>query len=63
MKKQNLIFNIFFIVVLILFWTGILFATFLLYLMSDMFRLLGNGLLVFITVFFIRTFLCLADYV
>ena len=51
MDKQNLIINIFFTVVLILGWAGILFVSFLLYLMSDMFRFLGNGILIYIIVF------------
>ncbi len=50
MNKQNLIYNIFFTIVLILGWTGILLASFLLYLMSDMFRFLGNGILVYTTI-------------
>ncbi len=53
MNKQNFIYNIYnicFIIVLILGWAGILFVSFLLYLMSDMFRFLGNGILVYITV-------------
>lgn len=40
-----------FTIVLILWWAGILFVSFLLYLMSDMFRFLGNGVLVYIMVF------------
>ena len=57
MNKENLIINIFFIIVLIMGWTGILFASFLLYLMSDMVRFLGNGVLVYITVFiYVLTF-------
>ncbi len=51
MNKQNLICNIFLTIVLIIGWAGILFVSFLLYLMSDMFRFLGNGILVYITVF------------
>ena len=51
MNKENLIINIFFTIVLILGWAGILFVSFLLYLLSDMFRNLGNGILVYITVF------------
>ncbi len=51
MNKQNLVSNIFFSIVLILGWAGILFVSFLLYLMSDMFRFLGNGILVYIIVF------------
>ncbi len=51
MNKQNLIFNIFFITVLILIWTGILFVSFLLYLMSDIFKFLGNGVLIYSTLF------------
>lgn len=43
--------NMFFAIVLILGWAGILFVSFLLYLMSDMFRLLGNGILVYIVIF------------
>lgn len=50
-NEEKLIWNIFFTMVLICCWAGVLFVTFLLYLMSDMFRLLGNGLLVFITAF------------
>ncbi len=51
MNRQNLILNIFYSIVLILAWAGILFISFLLYLVSDMFRFLGNGILIYITVF------------
>ncbi len=51
MNKQNFIINMFFTIVLILGWAGILFLSFLLYLMSDMFRFLGNGILVYATIF------------
>ncbi len=50
MNKQNFIVNMCFTIVLILGWAGILFVSFLLYLMSDMFRFLGNGILVYIIV-------------
>ncbi len=51
MNKQNFIIHMFFTIVLILGWAGILFLSFLLYLMSDMFRFLGNGILVYTTIF------------
>ena len=54
MNKQNFTYNVYnvcFIIVLILGWAGILFVSFLLYLMSDMFKYLGNGILVYITGF------------
>jgi len=51
MNKQNFIVNMCFTIVLILGWAGILFVSFLLYLMSDMFRFLGNGILVYIIAF------------
>ena len=47
MNKLNLIFNTFFTIALILAWGVILFATYLLWLLSDAFRLLGNGMLVY----------------
>ena len=50
MNKQNLIKNIFFTIVLIIGWTGILLASFLIYLMSDMVRFLGNGILDYTTI-------------
>ena len=51
MNKENLIYNIFFTIVLILGWAGILFATFILWLVSDVFRFLGNGILLYIFAF------------
>ena len=39
-----------FTIVLIIGWTGILLASFLIYLMSDMVRFLGNGILVYTTI-------------
>ena len=50
MDKKNLIFNIFFTIVLIIGWAGILLATFLIFLISDMVRFLGNGILVYTTI-------------
>ena len=50
MNKQNLIMNIFFVIVLIIGWAGILLASFLIYLISDMVRFLGNGILVYTTI-------------
>jgi len=50
MNKQNLIMNIFFTIVLIIGWAGILLASFLIYLISDMVRFLGNGILVYTTI-------------
>jgi len=50
MNKQNLIFNIFFAVVLIIGWAGILLASFLIYLISDMVKFLGNGIIVYSTI-------------
>ncbi len=51
MNKENLIYNIFFTIVLILGWAGILFATFILWLVSDVFRFLGDGILLYIFAF------------
>ena len=48
MNKQNIILNIFLTLVLVLVWGGILFVSFLLWLISDVFRLLGNGALMYI---------------
>ncbi len=57
MNKQNFIINMFFTIVLILGWAGILFVSFLIYLMSDMVRFLGNGILVYTTIFiYVLTF-------
>lgn len=50
MNKPNCNFNMFFTTVLIIGWVGIIFVSFLLYLVSDMFKFLGNGILVYITV-------------
>ncbi len=50
MNKENLIVNIFFSIVLIIGWAGILLASFLIYLISDMVRFLGNGILVYTTI-------------
>ncbi len=51
MNKQSFLVNIFFIMLLVVGWAGILFASFILHMMSDMFRLLGDGILVYITAF------------
>ena len=51
MNKQNFIIDMFFTIVLILGWAEILFVSFLIYLMSDMVRFLGNGILVYTTIF------------
>lgn len=48
MNKKNLICNIFFTIALLLIWGAILFATWLLWVLSDVFRLLGNGILVYV---------------
>ena len=55
MNKQNLIMNIFFVIVLIIGWAGILLASFLIYLISDMVRFLGNGILVYTTILIWQT--------
>lgn len=47
MNKKKLIFNIFFTIILISFWSVILFATFLLYIISDIFVGFGNGMLIY----------------
>ena len=51
MNKQNIVFNIVFSIVLILAWSAILFATFILWLISDVFRLFGNGMLMYVFAF------------
>ncbi len=57
MDKQNLILNIFYTILLIIGWVGILLASFIIYLMSDMVRFLGNGILVYTTIFiYVLTF-------
>ncbi|MBR2365591.1 MAG: hypothetical protein IKA78_00300 [Oscillospiraceae bacterium] len=48
MDRQDLILNILFTIVLILGWIAILFVSFLIYLLSDMVRNFGGGVLVYI---------------
>ncbi len=57
MNKQNIVFNIVFSIVLILAWSGILFVTFILWLISDVFRLFGNGMLMYVFAFIYASFI------
>ena len=50
-KQSYILMNVFFSIVLILFWSGVLFVSFLLYIMSDVFRLLYGGILIYIVAF------------
>lgn len=50
MDRQDLIMNIFFTVVLVLGWIAILLVSFLVYLLSDLVRSFGGGILVYIAV-------------
>lgn len=52
MNKQNLILiNVFFSIMLVLFWGGVLFVSFLFYLTSDMFRFFHGGILIYLVAF------------
>ena len=48
MNRQKTFFNIFVTVALVLFWLGVAFATYLLWVVSDVFRLLGGGVLLYV---------------
>ncbi len=57
MNKKKLILNILYTIVLIIGWAGIISVSYLQYMFSPMFTLLGSGILVFITaIIYILTF-------